>query len=296
MRTKRTTAVFTSVLILSLAGCVALLGPMDKVRATTAEDDLFIPSPSVAKRMSLGYNGLVADFYWTRAVQYFGAKRHARATSFPHLYPLLDVTTTLDPQLLVAYQFGSIFLSQQPPEGAGQPDKAIELIERGIRANPQDWELYYNLGFIYYDIAAWHQASQAFERGARIPHSNPALAALAAATAQKAGGPEASRLLWTKLYESSESQVIRDFALQHLVALKIADDLPKLEALVRRFQEQNGRYPTNFAELVAAGWLHGIPVDPMGDPYLLGPEGKVEVQSPEKNPYIGKEFARRSSN
>ena len=30
------------------------------------------------------------------------------------------------------------------------PDKAIALVENGIRNNPDNWKLYYELGFIYY--------------------------------------------------------------------------------------------------------------------------------------------------
>ena len=53
------------------------------------------------------------------------------------LWPLLDVTTTLDPHLLVAYRFGSMFLSDAPPRGAGRPDLGMQLIQRGIQANPR---------------------------------------------------------------------------------------------------------------------------------------------------------------
>lgn len=286
MRAKRTTAVFTALLIFALAGCVALLGPIDEARSANREEALYISSPHVLKKLSFGYTGLVADIYWTRAVQYFGERHHRKAMSYDLLFPLLDITTTLDPHLLVAYQFGSIFLSQRPPDGAGQPEKAIELVERGIRSNPSDWRLYYNLGFIYYDMKAYQQASQAFARGAQVPGANPALQVLAAVTAEKGGSQDVARLLWSRLYESSDNASIRSNALEHLAALKVDEEVPQLEALVRKFHEQTGRYPTNFEEMVAAGWLTAVPVDPTGDPYELFPDGRVEVQSPEKNPYI----------
>ncbi len=46
------------------------------------------------------------------------------------------MTTTLDPKLLPAYEFGSVFLAQKPPEGAGDPAAAARLVEKGIRENP----------------------------------------------------------------------------------------------------------------------------------------------------------------
>ena len=75
-------------------------------------------------KLSLGYEGLLADIYWTRVVQYFGGKRLAHSTEFKLLGPLLQITTDLDPHLLIAYRFGSIFLADKPPRGAGEPLQA----------------------------------------------------------------------------------------------------------------------------------------------------------------------------
>ena len=74
--------------------------------------------------MSLGYDALLADIYWTRAVQYYGAKLPTSDRDFHLLWPLLDVATTLDPHLIAAYHFGSIFLSEKQG-GAGRPDLAL---------------------------------------------------------------------------------------------------------------------------------------------------------------------------
>ena len=73
-------------------------------------DLLWIPSGKIIRTLSLGHNGLLADLYWTRSVQYFGRQRMERKTELPLLAPLLDITVTLDPYLLVAYKFGAIFL------------------------------------------------------------------------------------------------------------------------------------------------------------------------------------------
>src|ERR1041385_9319167 len=96
------TLVLAVVLILSMSTAVVLLRRIDHLRSgATLEEVLYIPSPKILKRMSLGYSGLVADVYWTRAVQYFGAKHRARAKHYELLAPLLDITTELDPHLIV---------------------------------------------------------------------------------------------------------------------------------------------------------------------------------------------------
>ena len=101
-----------------LAASAVLVRQVDRVRDDEPlQEVLYIPSPTVVKRMSLGYSGLLADIYWTRVVQYFGTKHRAQAKQYLILKPLLEMTTGLDPKLLPAYQFGSVFLAQKPPEG-----------------------------------------------------------------------------------------------------------------------------------------------------------------------------------
>jgi tetratricopeptide (TPR) repeat protein len=283
----RITAISIAVLSLSLMTSVLVLRGIDKARSdATLEEALYIPSPKVLKKLSFGYDGLMADIYWTRVVQYFGDLHHRGAKRYDLLYPLLDISTTLDPHLLPAYQFGSIFLCQQPPEGAGQPEKAIELVNRGIAANPKQWQLYYNLGFIYYDMKDYAGASRAFGAGALVPGANPYLRGLAAATAQNGGSPETARLIWTELYETSTDKNIRFGAMKHLIAMRIDEEVPALAKLVRDYNEKTGHLPTNFREMVAAGWLKSIPRDPTGDPYKLLPDGRVEVSAPGTKPFV----------
>ncbi len=284
------TVTLAAMLVVCLAGAVLLLRRIDRMRAgATLEEVLYIPSPKVLKRMSLGYSGLLADVYWTRAVQYFGGKHRQRAMRYDLLAPLLDITTELDPHLLVAYRFGSIFLAQPPPEGAGMPEKAAALVERGIHANPTTWQLYYDLGFLQYmELHDPTAAAQAFQRGMRVPGAHPFLKVLAAAMAQQAGKIETARLLWTMTYETADDAMIRANALKHLRALRVDEDVPRLEVLVQDYARRTGRLPASFVEMVETGFLRRIPVDPGGLPYKLTPDGRVEVEQPDSLPFITK--------
>src|ERR1700692_657259 len=100
------------------------------------DDQVILRSSKLVKAMSLEYAPLVADIYWTRVVQYFGNKHAGQKLDLRLLWPLLDLTTTLDPNLMPVYHFGSMFLSDAPPRGAGRPDLAAEVLERGAKANP----------------------------------------------------------------------------------------------------------------------------------------------------------------
>ncbi|MGA7928770.1 MAG: tetratricopeptide repeat protein [Candidatus Sulfotelmatobacter sp.] len=287
---QKITMVASACLILSLAASAFVLYRTDQLRPqATLDEVLFLSSPKVIQRASLGYDGLVACIYWTRAVQYFGYRHHSFAASYNLLAPLLEITTHLDPHLLVAYEFGTSFLAPQPPHGAGQPERAIELMEYGIQNNPDNWRLYYDLGFVYYmELRDYKKAAETFERGSHIPNAHPFLKVMAAQMAQHAGEYGTARMLWSATYQSAQDAQIKENALEHLRALRVDEDVQHLQEAVTRFGERTGRLPASMAELVAAEGLAGTPVDPEGHPYKLTPEGRVEIRVPDDFPFATK--------
>lgn len=277
-------------LLISLAASVLLLHHIDQLRPQAAVTDvLYIDSPKVLKRLDLGYDGLLADIYWTRAVQYFGFRHHNQETSYDLLAPLLEIAAHLDPHLVVAYQFGASFLAPAPPFGAGLPERAIELMQYGVQQNPGDWKLYYDLGFVYYmNLHDYKNAADAFGRGAKIPGAHPFLRLLAAQMAEHAGNFDTARMMWSTTYQNSQDPLIRQNATEHLRALRVDEDVTRLQQAVTRFGERTGRLPASIAELAKAEALPGIPVDPDGHPYKLTPEGRVEVRMPDDFPFATK--------
>ena len=288
--TRRANLVATAVLAFSMAGVVATLYAIDHIqRGAVAQEALYVRSSTVLRRMSLGYTGLLADIYWTRAVQYFGERHHNGSGDFRLLAPLLEVTTELDPKLLPAYQFGANFLAPKPPNGAGLPGAALFLMKYGIEHNPDQWRLYYNLGFLYYtEFKDYAKAADAFAQGAKLPVTNGFMPILAARMAQHAGEFDTARMLWSTTYESTKDAQIRDNAVLHLLALRVDEDVTRLEQVVEKYREQTGRLPASMGDLERAGFIHGTPADPKGRPYKLMPDGRIEVQDPESIFFITK--------
>lgn len=260
---------------------------MDHVRtAATLEDVLYVTSPKLLKRLSLGYDALLADIYWTRVVQYYGGKHRLGGGRYELLWPLLDVTTHLDPHLIAAYEFGGTFLSANPPNGAGLPQRAIQLVKYGIQNNHDDWHLYYDLGFIYYEIKDYGSAADAFARGTHVANAHPFLRMLAARMAEHGGEIETARMLWVATYQTTTDQNIRSNAATHLRALHADEDIIHLQQAVNGYHEQTGQFPRNFTELVRAGFLPGAPVDPLGHEYRLEATGRVVVSNPDDLPFL----------
>lgn len=284
------TVIASALLILCLLGSVFTLRQLDRLRThALLQEVLYISSPKVLKRLSLGYTGLLADVYWTRVVQYFGSKHHAGATHYELLAPLLEITTGLDPHLTIAYEFGANFLAPEPPNGAGMPQRAIELEEYGIRSNPDDWHLYYNLGFIYYtELKDYTRAADAFARGSQIPNAHPFLKIMAAQMAQHGGELQMAQLMWTTTYQSTTDPNVKANAVAHLRALRVDEDVTTLEKLISLYREKNRHLPSSLSDLQTAGMLRAVPADPLGDPYKLMPDGRVEVRDPDRLPFITK--------
>jgi tetratricopeptide (TPR) repeat protein len=268
--------------LLSIVGAIVSLHTIYRVRPSdTLHDALFVSSPQAAKKLSLGYSGLLADVYWTRVVQYFGGKHKAGTEEYKALAPLLNITVTLDPHLLVAYQFGSIFLAQQPPDGAGDVEAALALIKRGIRANPDYWRLYYSLGYLEYDEKHdFKAAAEAFEEGAKKTGAHQWMKTMAARMHAEAGDMSTARYLWSRIYEETEDQNVRQNAFMRLGSLKIDEEVPQLEKLVSQYHQKTGHWPSSWREMISVGLLKNPPVDPAGEVYLLKPEGRVEVANP----------------
>lgn len=264
-----------------LLGAIAALQTGIDARTRSIEqqkEELLLRSGATAKKLSLGYDALLADIYWTRAVQLYGTKVGKTHEGFELLWPLLDITTTLDPKVLPAYHFGAIFLSQTGVGGAGRPDLAVKLVKRGIAANPDDWHLDFDLAFVYYWwLRDYTDAASAYLQASKGAGAPPWLAITAARMAQKGGSLEMSRVIWTQLYETTKDPRVRGDALNELQAMKALEDEEHLNELAESYKKSRGYYPSSMADLKDSGMISGMPLDPAGYPYALGPHGKSKL-------------------
>ena len=227
-------------------------------------------SQRAAGRVVFTHRLLAADLYWIRAIQYFGGQSVAakagpalpaarRAQSFTLLYPLLDIATTLDPRFNIAYRFGAIFLSEAYPAGPGRPDLAVALLEKGLKASPERWEYWQDIGFVYYwNVHDYRKASEAFHRGADVPGAPWWMRSLAASMLVKGGDRNTSRLLWRQIYETADNEFARQAALIKLQQLKAIDDIEQLQGALDR------------------GVLSVLPRDPAGFSYILN-NSRIDV-------------------
>lgn len=268
------------VLPLGFAGIWRLQHSIDAQRESLSQerDDVLLRSGKLVKVMSLEYAPLLADIYWTRVVQYYGNKHVRGQANLELLWPLLDITTTLDPNLLISYRFGAMFLSQAAPAGAGRPDLAVQLIQRGIQANPDYWRLYEDLGFVYYfDLKDYQKASEAFLEGSKKPNAQLWMKVMAAKVAAEGESFATSVFLWKDIYDSTADPSVKKNAMLHLQLLKVKEDCKQLDALADEYAKRYGKRPGRMSEMVQAGLLRGIPGDPLGFAYVFGQDGRAKL-------------------
>jgi hypothetical protein len=290
MNSSRKNSVLLGVVILGMfVGSVFTMKLLDQERGlqATLEEVLYLPSGKVLKRLSLGYSSLLADIYWTRAVQYFGTRHVVGGMHYELLPSLLDITSDLDPHIVEVYQFGSIFLSDQPPNGAGRPDKAVELVEKGIRENPSFWRLYVTLGFVHYmDRHDYKAAQEAFEKGSEVPGALSWMKVLAARMAENRKDVNTAIALWQAVYTTTGDKDIKQTALSHLDSIQADLDIMQLDRIVNQYHQRQGTYPESWDALISEGVLRGVPKDPHGNPYVLKRNGVIGVQDSKQFPFL----------
>ena len=242
---------------------------------------LYVRSGPALRRMALEFDALAADIYWIRAIQHYGGDRLAGPgkRKYELLYPLLDLTTSLDPYFNVAYRFGAIFLSEAYPGGPGRPDLAITLLKKGISAQPTKWQYHHDIAFVYYwQLRDMEAAARWFRLAAAQPNAPNWLEPVAATMLIERGDRESARFLLQQILKSEEPWLQR-MARRGLMQVDALDAIDQIQAFVRKFPPPAGT-PYSWEWLAKSAGLYRIPRDRSGTPFEIDPEtGDVRVSS-----------------
>lgn len=227
-----------------------------------------------------GFESLAADVYWLRTVQYFGGQKlFSQEKDFALLRPLIEITTTLDPRLEIAYRYGAVFLSEQPPGGAGRPKEGIEILEKGVGNLPESWRLRQDLGFFHFlYLQDAGKAAAILDEASELPGAAFWLKTLAADLLSKGGERAASRTMWQKMYEQAEEGILRENAEFQLSVLDSLDLADQLTSLVAEIEERTGRRPATLEELQQMGLWRGPVTDLSGSRFSYDEKtGQVSI-------------------
>jgi len=263
----------------------------------TSEERLYL-NPSVMKRVTLAFNGVGADWYWLRSLQYVGRKvvayedSHEGRMDFATLASLdlrllpslLKMSATLDPQFMEPYSYGAVVL----PEINSQ--EAISLINWGIAANPQQWRLHQHLGYIYWQRGEYSKASEVYDAGSNIPGAPAWMAVMSGRMKAEGGSRDAAREMYQHLYEASNDDAVKQMVAAQIMRLDSLDEQETIRRVLNIWTARSGRCPSSWKEiapLLRAAQVRleakaEAPIDPSGVPYQLlrnGCDVDVDVHS-----------------
>ncbi len=190
----------------ALVGAIVFTGVVHtRVDPSTAVDrgELYVPKPATAQVAALGFDAVLADYYWLQAVQAAGGDVVVDRRVGRQLGKLIDVVTTLDPWVEHPYRFAAIWMT----EGEANVRKAIELLHRGIEHHPDEWRNYFYLGFDhFYYLGEMEEAADALDHASSLPGSPVYLPRLAARLRSTGADIEVSEVLLRQLVESTDDE------------------------------------------------------------------------------------------
>jgi len=270
--TKTTSLVL--VVVLGLLSAVATVRWLDARRAPAdlnVEDENLYLSGTAIRRMSMAFNGLAADWYWMRSLQYVGRKILQRpenvelddlqALNLKALAPLLDTATTLDPQFMEPYEYAAVVLP------AVDVQEAIRITRKGIEANPNAWRLYQHLGYIYWQQHDYQAAGETYGRGASLPGAPVWMQAMKAKMETEGGSRSTARAIYKQMFEESADTEVKEMARRRLMQLDSLDERDVLRKLFESFREKLGHCPTSWKEFEPVLKNLRVPLDPSGAPF-----------------------------
>lgn len=291
MNDRAKTVTLVLVVVIGMLATVALARVVDARRPLVdldAADESLYLNAKTARRISLGFNGLAADWYWMRSLQYVGRKILTQDQNVPLddlsqlnlklLAPLLENATTLDPQFLDPYEYAAVVLP------AIDLDEAIRITRKGIDANPNAWRLYQHLGFIYWQRGDYATAAEVYGRGAQLPGAPVWMEAMKARMAAEGGSRSTAREIYMRMFEQSADAKVKEMARRRLMQLDSLDQRDGLRKVMVAYQTRTGRCPESWREIEqvlrairAPLDAYGAPLDPSGVPYVLQ-SGKCELE------------------
>lgn len=214
--------------LLIVAAATVMVGTMRVIdgqeEGPLQQERLYFPSGDFLVESTLGFREAAADYLWFRFVQYYGAFAKGE-NDFRYFDVLIDGITKLDPAFVEAYYFASLVCWSS----FGDVDRSIDMLRRGILANPDKAKLKFQVGFMYYVLEHdYPRASYWFEEAGRCSDATDKEPRFAAFARYKAGDDRVSLALWRNLFETTDSQQMKDLAVKMIEKLNRKIEVRKI--------------------------------------------------------------------
>ncbi len=234
---------------------------------------LFLPNGRYLAAASMGFEVLLADTIYLWSIQYYGHRRTAEGRSYlQHIY---NTVTDLDPKFIDAYLTGALVMAQDMKD----PALAIELLDKGIRNNPDSWFLPFEAGwYSYLNLEEYEQAERYFQIAMGNPEAPPFVERLRAHTIAQQGNLMSALQQWEAILNEAEAAgdaQTAAYAEQHVYDLAVQIMIGAIDEAIAAYEAREGRKPESLAVLRNQGLLtigffneRGDPLNPNDEPFL----------------------------
>ena len=129
------------------AGAITLRGPLAEANAgRRVPGTSFVPKKRLAKLFSLGHESTLADLLWLSAIGDLSKDFADPQRKRNWLEAVFAAVPALEPSFTTVYSFGSTYLTMIDRDA----ERAIALLEKGCRENPDDLRLAVELAMVWY--------------------------------------------------------------------------------------------------------------------------------------------------
>lgn len=268
----------TMIFFIALYGAIIVPFTEYLHRKPIAEKIGYVPSVTALRSIAADHKELVAASLILKVVMYFGGMiEKARneleiAPDYVSMSRLLHGAVKLDPYNMDAYYFAQGFL----PWDVKQFKIANDLLDYGMKYRTWDWQLPFFAGFnSAFFLKDYKAAARYYQRVSEL--SGPDISPLLAGRyMQESGQTELAIIYLSTLVKKENNPALKKNILIRLEAFKATR---RIEIARDRFHDATGTLPTTVDQLIQAGYLSAIPVDPYGGRFYLEPGGKVVTTS-----------------
>ncbi len=236
------------------------------------EEFMLLPKGEYLKPAVIGHEQLVGDIIWLRTIQVIGEKV-VTPQGYDWVYHALDIVTTLDPKFAYAYQLGGVTLSAL----GNRPDLSNMLLEKGVRENPEVWQIPFYIGFNnFFYLNDYEAAAEYMDKASKLPGHPAYLPKLAARLYVQAGNPDVALEFLARMHKDTDDEKVKLALEQRIKEVIVERDARFLEEAINRYKEAYKLYPENLQDLIRRGIIKEVPHEPFGGFYYLHQgDGKV---------------------
>lgn len=238
----------------------------------------YLPHPQLLKAASGEHAPTVAAMMMARVLFYFGTvlqKLQENVIVAPeqfNMYKTLQGVAHLDPYNMDTYYFAQATFTWE----TGRVREVNALLEQGMNSRTWDFWLPFYLGFNYsYFLKDYATAAGYMQKAAELS-DNPMFAGLASRFFYESEQSALGLAFIETMINTSKDKVVRKtYEMRRDALLAVLT----IERARDAYRARYGRLPAEIGQLVRAGLLSQIPVDPYGGQFFIDAQGMVRTTS-----------------